>query len=236
MKRIEPSRRWRSVRRAAVVGLLLVVPGADLGAQSQDATEGSRQIGCLRGRQLPACKSFWIVEMQGSVPILETERLVQYSGVEPQVQETFKEVVEWNVGHMVNVGSTWAIGGVITAGSGNKDFLTGIKARVRRWFSPNVSVEFEGGVLRTNGNGPSYGLVGSTADVRLNVRDQGSFFVRWDGVSLPERINQNFGSSEPASFQHGLSVGASAGSVPGLIASAAMGIIYGAIFLPLADS
>ena len=32
------------------------------------------------------------------------------------------------------------------------------------------------------------GLNGGTADLRLNIRDQGSFFMRWDVLSLPEEL------------------------------------------------
>ena len=42
------------------------LPASILG-QAEGYPEGRRQIGCFRGRPLPACKSFWIVEMQGSL-------------------------------------------------------------------------------------------------------------------------------------------------------------------------
>jgi hypothetical protein len=162
--------------------------------------------------------------------------MVRWGSDNPETRrEAFTETLEWNLGHMVNVSPGWALGGLFTIGTGNDDALTGIKLRARRWMSRDVSVELEGGILRTNANNAVYpGVTGSTADLRLNIRDQGSFFVRWDGVRLPSvepiLVPGEFGYADPGGFQHGISVGASAGSIPALIGTGALGLAYTILF------
>lgn len=193
-----------------------------------DATEARPKVGCLRGQPLPACKSFWIVEMQGTTALLQTSRVVSYGGGYETATDAFEERLEWNLGHMVNLTPTFALGGTFTVGNGNTDALTGVRLRARRWMSRDISVEGEGGLLRTTAGGATYpGVTGVTAGLRLNIRDQGSFFVRWDGVSLPEvRQTDSWIFHDPGGFHHGLSVGASAGSVPALIGTGALGLAY----------
>jgi len=217
--------RWTAGRALAVATLAVgTVLGAASAVEAQD-----EQVGCLRGRPLPECKTFWIVEMQGSMPLVQTQRTIVLGGNIEQGSNTIEEVLEWNVGHMVNVTPTFAVGGLFTLGTGNTDVLTGMRLRARRWLSENLSLELEGGLLRTDAGSSRYpGVYGGTVDVRLNIRDQGSFYVRWDGVDLEE---QSFDwMFDPGGFHHGLSVGASAGSVPALIGTGALGLAWTVLF------
>jgi hypothetical protein len=187
------------------------------------------QVGCFRGRPQPACKTFWIVELQGLIPMAQTTRTVQTGGGYTYEARAFEEVVEWNIGHMVNVGDRYAVGGVLTVGSGGADPLTGVRLRGRRWLTEDLSLEIEGGLLRTDAGGFRWaGVNGWTADVRLNIRDQGSFFLRYDGVNVPEQTYpwSDAGYSDPGGLHHGLSLGATAGSVPALVGTGAMGLLY----------
>ena len=206
----------------ACVGVLAATPG--LGAQAK--------VGCLRGRPLPDCRSFWLIEMQGSTAVAQTTRMVSYGGDLQAATDAFGEVLEWNLGHMVNLSPTFAVGGVFTLGSGSSDVLTGIRVRGRQWLSDDLSVELEGGLLKTTAGGAAYpARNGPTVGLRLNVRDQGSFFVRWDGVSLPEVLpTESWMHHDPGGFHHGLSVGASAGSVPALIGTGTLGLAWVVFF------
>ncbi len=222
-------RRWRRAggRYGAVAALAMAAAAAatpELGAQAK--------VGCLRGRPLPECRSFWLIEMQGIAPLVQTDRQVSYGGGMETRSNAFDQVLEWNLGHMVNLTPTFAVGGVFTVGSGGSDALTGVRARGRRWMSKDVSLELGGGLLRTTARGAAYaGVNGATVDLRLNIRDQGSFFVRWDGLSLPEvRQTGDWTFYDPGGFQQGLSVGASAGSVPALIGTGALGLAWTILF------
>jgi hypothetical protein len=204
------------------------------GAQATDG-DGPR-VGCFRGRPLPACRSFWILEMQGSQPMLQSERTLGFSGGYALTQGAFDHVLEWNLGHMVNLGPELAVGGVITVGTGGDGPFTGLKVRGRRWLSPDVSVEVEGGIMRTDARQTLYpARTGVTADARLNIRDQGSFFVRWDGVDIPSsRAGDVY--VDPGGFQHAFSVGVGVGSVPTLIGTGALGLGYLFLFAALIGS
>jgi len=210
---------------AASLAVALAGPGT-LAAQA--GTEAT--VGCLRGQPLPTCRSFWLIEMQGSTPLAQTSRPVRWGSGNPEVRrDALTEMLEWNLGHMVNLTPALAVGAHFTLGTGNDDALTGIKLRARRWLSKDVSMELGGGILRTNANNAAFsGVTGPSADVRLNIRDQGSFFVRWDGLRLPstEPLAGWDGYFDPGGFQHGISVGASAGSVPALIGSGALGLVW----------
>ena len=63
-------------------------------AQAEGDPEGRQQVGCFRGRPLPACKTFWIFEMQGSGPLVQTSRAVQSPGGPTVSQEAFSTVLE----------------------------------------------------------------------------------------------------------------------------------------------
>jgi len=211
----------KKLRCAAAVILAGLTMGAtDLGAQEQ--------AGCLRGQRLPQCKTFWIIEIQGLVPVAQTSRVVTTSSDHAFSYEAhaFDYAVEWNLGHMVNVGEGYGVGGVFTVGSGNADPLTGIRARGRKWLAKNLSIEVEGGLLRSDAAGSrGESLNGWTAGARLNIRDQGSFFLRYDRLNVPKQTRPipNDGYSDPGGSHHGLSVGANAGSVPALLGTGALG-------------
>jgi hypothetical protein len=220
-----------------MVAVLAGPPAAE--AQSVGSPAGEAQVACFRGRPLPACKSFWIVEMQGSTPLLQTERFTYIDQTTQLRNDTFGSVLEWNLGHMVNLGERYAIGGVLTAGTGNTDLLTGLKLRARRWMGRHVSVELEAGLLRSNASDTQFpGVHGGTADVRLNIRDQGSFYVRWDVLDLPEESYPGYSSYyDPGGTHHGFSVGVGLGSVPALAGTGGLALLYAVLLgLYLSDA
>lgn len=221
----------RSVRSAAAVAAWIVsgFVAAGMGAspvQAQEPDPGSRhQIGCLRGEPLPACRSFWLVEMQAHTPMAQTTRPVSHGdGRTPVPMAAFESVLEWNVGHMVNLSPSWAVGGALSAGTGQLDPVIGLKVRARRWMSEDWSVELQSGLLRTSHASPT--ASGVTADLRVNIRDQGAFYVRWDALDLPPRESLHSGYLDPGGVQQALSVGAAAGSVPALVGTGALGLGY----------
>lgn len=218
-----------------ILGVVMVVAGASawepavrdaasLNAQGEQEAESPR-IGCFRGRPLPICKSYWLIELQAHTPLVQTTRLVSYSDGQPVEMQAFESNVEWNVGHMVNVTPTFAVGGALSVGPhGGSGIFTGLKARARHWLSEDLSIELAGGLLEYGQQYPS--ARGATADVRINVRDQGAFFVRWDGASLSRVQHPDASYVDEGGFQQAISVGAAAGSAPGLIATGALGLGY----------
>lgn len=170
------------------------------------------------------------MEIQGIARVVQTGRAILTAGGFDANHDTYENVLEWNLGHMVNLGPTWALGGVVTLGTGSDGPLTGVKLRARRWLSPDLSLELEGGLLRSNAHDTRFPPVnGVTADVRLNLRDQGSVFVRWDGLPLSEEHHGN-GYGDPGGFQQALSLGLGLGSTPALVGSAVTGVTIVVLF------
>ena len=219
-----------TVNRALVTALCGAALGwaPALGAQETSSPEPTLEIGCFAGHPLPRCRSFWIVEVQGAVPMAQSVRHVDWVGGRSYPQESFGGELAWNLGHMVNVSPRWAVGGVFTLGTGNDDPLTGLRLRTRRWLLDEVSLELEGGLLRSNAKGYRYpGTTGITADLRLNIRDQGSLFIRWDGLDLPSEASPgDWGHNDPGGWQHGLYLGASLGSKPAVFTTGALAAGY----------
>lgn len=189
-------------------------------AQERELPGAEPQVGCFRGRPLPECKSIWIVEMQAATPLAQTSRTIQYPDASEDRREEFVRVLQWNLGHMVNVGDDWGIGGVVTLGTNTERWLSGLEARIRRWVNPHLSIEAEGGALLSNGTS---GGKGATAALRFNVRDQGSIYLRWDMLRIPE-LTSDSGVFDPGGTQHGLSFGVGVGSLPALVGTGVLGI------------
>lgn len=155
-------------------GLLLAAFPAGAGGQ-----ESAPVVGCLHGVPAPVCATFWIVELQASEG-------VRLRDVPENAFSNDLTQYEWNLGHMRNLGTRWALGGTVSVGSGSDGIFTGARARMRRWLGSEVSVELEAGVAESNGDGawrsvlraPSVGL-------RFNIQDRGSVFVRYDGFGEP---------------------------------------------------
>lgn len=212
-------RLWMGLGMVLLAGTL--APAEPAMAQDQ----AKPRIGCFRGKPLPDCKSFWIVEIQGVLPAFQTRRTITYVNIGSSMRvSSFSNELEWNLGHMVNVDGDWALGGELTLGTGRYD-RAALRVRGRRWLNPDVSVEAEAGVRWSSGDYSAAPAtpVGPTLGARLNIRDQGAFFVRWDAYSLPE-IPASSGYDDPGGTQHALSVGVAAGSVPGLAATGAVGL------------
>ena len=195
----------------------------------------SPAVGCLRGRPLASCRSFWIVEAQGVFPLLASSRSILFPGAQGPERagptggsysmKAFESQLEWNLGHMVNVSPRVAVGGAVTLGTGSSDPLTGVRGRARWWITDEVSAEGEAGMLRSNGGGGYHDAVnGATFGARLNIRDQGAVFLRYDVLQLPT-VETEY-QVDPGGRQSGFSLGVGVGSVPALVGTGAVGLVY----------
>jgi hypothetical protein len=213
---------WRRVGVGCAVAVALAGGAGSAAAQVVGGPGQAQKVGCFRGQPSPICRSFWIFEMQGQTPVVQTRRPVFYQGEPPVQMHSFESELEWNLGHMVNLTPAWALGGVVTLGTGTGDHISGVKVRARRWLNPNVSLELQSGLLRTGNRHPT--PLGVTADLRLNIRDQGSVFVRWDGVDLVELGAPGDNYYDPAAFAQAFSAGIGVGSMPAVIGTGALGL------------
>lgn len=209
--------------RTALTGLagfavFSLTPPTQLQAQETETAEP--RIGCFRGQRIETCSSFWLIEMQALTPLAQTSRVVERGSPFQYDDHIWHFAFEWNVGHMWNVNRDWAFGGMVTASTQPQGVLGGLRARARRWITDDLSVESAIGYTRVEGRtlteGNSHGM---SADLRLNIRDQGAFFLRWDYVNLKETPRGRYGDDyfDPGGAQHALNVGVGSGSVPALI-------------------
>ena len=207
-------------RRRALVGAVAIIALAarPVSAQAPTGPTGSNDraqelqsldMTCWQGAPLPACGGFFVFEMQGVMPLVQSQTRVYDF-------RTFESYFEWNLGYMGNVGTLWAVGATVSIGAGAGDALTGLRARARRWLGPQRSLELEGGMFRSFQHGD---LTGVTAGVRFNLGDRGSLFVRWDGIDVPA-----FSSARPAGFKQALHVGVGTGSTWALATTGALGL------------
>ncbi|MBT8337175.1 MAG: hypothetical protein KJO11_11265 [Gemmatimonadetes bacterium] len=157
------------------------VPGAR-GAEDP-RTQG--RWGCLHGVP-PECASLWLVELQASTPLVRPSYERGDDGFRYRI-DAAENQYEWNVGHLIAVGSDWAVGGTATLGTGADDVFTGLRGRARRWVSDVVSVELEMGLARSNGSHAWLeDQTGWSTGVRLNIQDFGAAFVRYDVYGAPD--------------------------------------------------
>lgn len=156
---------------------LLSVPAV---AFAQEPSPTPR-VGCLHGAPRPACASFWLIEFQAS-----RGWLLHDPPPSDFADRSFTQY-EWNLGHMGNVADHWALGATVSLGNGSDDIFTGVRGRVRRWLTPDLSMEVEAGVAQSNGDGRWYpALTAPSAGLRFNIQDRGSAFVRYDGFGAPD--------------------------------------------------
>ena len=240
MSRTARRRRVHARFAALVPGLVVAsLAGSPSVASAQDSTPVSAsatesgQVGCFRGRPLPECRSFWILEFQGLLPLARSTRTVG-SPEFPFEVEIMGASLEWTAGHMWNLdGGPWAVGGTLTIGTQADGLLSGLRARGRRWLSPDLALEGTLGYALVDVNGGTGGTAGGVStDLRINIRDQGAFFVRWDrfDIAPSEWVRADYVYLDEGGVQHAFLVGASAGSLPAIVGSGLLGVGFAVLF------
>jgi hypothetical protein len=139
---------------------------------------------------------------------------------------------------MANVHAHWALGGTVSLGTGADDLFTGVRARARRWLTPDFSLEVETGLVRGHANHTWYpSKTGFSAGVRFNIQDYGSVFVRYDrfGATGADDVSGPF---EPrvTGQQHFVRGGVGLGSKAALVGTGAVAAVYVVLIAILASS
>ena len=199
--------------RAGLFACALLV-GMAPQASGQDGDEGSPGGLCWRGRPRPACAAFPLIEIQGMLPLVSAEVPNPPAGP----LDVFGRRMEGSLGFMVNSGPRWAFGATVFGGGSDQGgSQQGFRLRARRWVGQRSGVEFMAGTLRDHRN--AEGFVG---EVRLTRGDLFAFFVRWNGLDLPPKLDQPNGSViAPGGFKQAFDVGGAVGST---IATALFGV------------
>lgn len=173
-------------------------------------------MGCFRVSPAPQCSTYWLIEVQGVVPVGSSRQTDAFRG---DVAVFDDNNLEFNLGHMWNVRPDLSAGGAIALGSGSGGIPDGARARLRWWTWPSLSLELEGGIVRTNlGSWIGTPVSGPSVGIRANFRDVGALLLRYDRIEVPADDNWAGG---PAS---GVSFGASASGGGAIAVSALIGL------------
>jgi hypothetical protein len=173
-----------------------------------------------------------VVEASVRLPLGSTSHVETLPQRTAKVQTFEEPELDWNFGYMANVSRRWAVGGVVTVGTGSSGALTGLEGRVRYWLDERLSLELQAGALRTDLGGrdtrdPPWGI---TADVRLNAGDNASLFVRWDAVRPHFDPRMEWTGETQHAFFAGLGTGST-----WAVASSAAGVLVLFILFSQAD-
>ena len=177
---------------------------------------GASPAACFRGRPLPTCSGFWIVESGLAVRLNSTVGLGQ----------TMPGLATFEVGWMRNRGERTALGATASFGVGPQPgFGTGyylaIKPRWRRWLSPTTSLDLSPGLIISS----EERFPGFTGSADLNFGD----WVSW--TTQLQVVKPLFGGGTDVGVYSGLKLG----SYGGLITGGAAAILLGLFVLVVHD-
>ena len=159
------------------VALLVTCLSLGVAERSFAQTERSPQPKriCFRGRPAEFCRAFWLTEA-GYYRHLAGSRFVEPSTTHSFVQEHLSTHWSWEVGGMVNRGSSSAVGATVLLGMDGRGERVGLKGRYRRWLDRDGgTVDLSAGILRAHvaGTFPDWSpeALGVTADVSVGWGD-----------------------------------------------------------------
>lgn len=183
----------------------LILPPALSG---QTPTEPSHW--CFRGRPSPACNVFWLTEAGVAAHVAGNQAAYESA-----------PLFTWELGWMVNRGSSRAFGIAAFGQAGDGMVAAGIRPRVRFWMNPTMSLDVAPGVAvyASDGGGPGF-----SGHVGLNFGDYGAATVHV--VALRPRTYDTNRSMRTAVF-----AGGRLGSVPGTVVGVGGPVVVLAILL-----
>ena len=226
----------RRVLPAALIGALCYVVVAVLLAAPTAAQEGAStpRDRCFTGKPLPECSGFWIVELRGQLPFVNTARVWESiyrdtnQGTHRRDLREFGSSFGWDVGYLRNLSERWAAGASLGLELGHPVTHYAARARVRRWVGESgVSLEASPGLLKTSGEYSNPGsLLGFTVDLRVNIRDQGYLGARSDVLGVPrwEHTYPDATEIDHGGTHHALYLTAGLGSKPALWGSGVLAV------------
>jgi len=190
-------------------------------ANQADSSDGKAL--CFRGHPLPQCKSFMVTEFGVYYRLVASPKPASGS---------FEEGAFWttmDLGWMRNISQKYAAGGSFFVGTDVENKVRiGMRAKIRRWLRPDLSLDFAPGVL--------YGLqsedshLGFSGQLGLNLGDWASAVTEvnvirvssWAGSPYYWRYTRD----TVTSWYFGFKLGSYPGLVGG-IAGAVMGALVG---------
>ena len=164
-----------TVRALVAVAVLMTTAEGDLLGQSADLTEPlpSTRLACFRPQALPSCRAFVLTEFS-----LNSEEFGD--------QNSDADHLQWDLGAMVSVSKTDALGVSLSFGAPDVGHWGGA-LRYRRWLVENAALEFAPGFVVT-GNDISPKRTRITADVSLVLEGWVALFAHGEGDGGNPRV------------------------------------------------
>ncbi len=171
---------------------------------------------CFRGKPLPQCRHFWVVEFGLGARLDDPPSSLASEG-EP--------VITVELGQMFNLDRRSAVGGALYLGSDEEWSRFGLKPRYRRWLGRRTSLELAPGVLiagEHNALEPEY--PGFTGHLGVNLADWLAVVGQVEVVRFRRsRLDLEDGVTDVAWYG-----GITANSYAALLAPIALGVLIAA--------
>ena len=171
---------------------------------------------CFEPQPRPACKKFWITELNG-YQALGASHFTEQTSAGPQIRRDLHEHFNVSVGGMVNHRPRAAFGAAVMLGDGPEGERVGVEARARRWLGAHGAVDVSAGPLEAlvhapppSGRARGYGV---GADVSLMWFD-------WVGLTVRGEVLRAEGRTV-----HALYAGARLGTYPAVVVTAGIGAL-----------
>lgn len=183
---------------------------------------------CWRGNSLAKCKSFLITEF-GTYYRLAS--LKPTRSIEDALYATI------DLGWMKNISPKYAVGGTFFAGADEDIWRLGIRARVRRWLKPNLSLDFAPGVILA-GAQKEENYPGFSGHLGLNLGDWVSAVTEVDVIPIERVVSApppnyfKFKKDTEVAWYAGVKLG----SYPGTVAVVSLGVAAAVIGIIIASS
>jgi hypothetical protein len=205
-------------KAAAILAAGIASALAAMAAQGQTSA-GPKRL-CFRGRPATVCRAFLLTEAGYYARLAGSDFAEQFRTASFE-REHLTSHVSWELGGMVNRGSSTAIGATVLFGMDGHGERRGIKGRYRRWFdNGNGTFDASAGLLIASVSAPhpdnTLEALGPTIDVAVGWRDLVA------GTARAEMLRRRDGQTVNATY-----VGVRLGSYPAVIGTAAAAIVVG---------
>jgi hypothetical protein len=173
---------------------------------------------CFRGRPLPECKEFWIVEERLEFRANDINSLPYPASVNLAI----------DLGHMFNITRRYAIGGSCYFAANSNRNVEGLRLRYRYWINRETSFDISPGIIFAGNdecaNPPSTKYPGLIISAALGYKDLIAFNLTLERYALRNNFGAtNYPRSETVIYS-GFTLG-SYSALVGMVATVFTGVI-----------
>ncbi|SYZ72730.1 exported hypothetical protein [Candidatus Zixiibacteriota bacterium] len=173
---------------------------------------------CFRGRPLPECKEFWLVEERLEFRANDVNSLYNPASVNLGI----------DLGHMFNITRRYAVGGSVYFAANSNRTVEGLRLRYRYWLNRETSFDISPGIIFAgndeSANPPNTKYPGLIISAALGYKDLIAFNLTLERYAL----RNNFGKIDSPKSETVIYSGFTLGSysaLAGMVATVFTGVI-----------